>query len=153
MAPLPAGDKVVNALGAPPAAPGYRWPGANPYTTPLSPIDEAKFRFWVEKQRALANNGDKGVASVVAKWQDVPDSDYDMRGFWQDLASQGAATSESKWDGAHLTDTYKTPYHRSFSRYSQYSPSDGPDWHGSDAAGWYLIDQHGRVVFSEPPKK
>lgn len=127
-APLPAGLSML------PAAPGYRQPGPNPYQTQLAPADEAKFQQWVKANKV--------------PFDPSPTSDYDMRGFW--LANQGQMTgTQAKSDGLHYPDTYKTPYHHSFSNESIYSPSDGPRWQGSDASGWKLVDKNGRVVYDE----
>jgi hypothetical protein len=119
-----------------PARPGYRQPGANPYQTQLTPAEEQQFRGW--------------VAQNHVPFDPAPNSDYDMRGYWKDIASQGSeAGTQMKSDGLHFPDTYKTPYHHSASAESMYMPSDGPTWQGSDQAGWKLVDKYGRVVYDE----
>jgi hypothetical protein len=96
------------------------------YHTPLSPENEQKFD----------NSGE---------------SDYDMRGFWRAL-QQGdpdAKTAVSQFDGKiHFPDTYKTPYHRTFSNESIYASPDAPHWEGDR-----LIDKNGNVIADETPKK
>jgi hypothetical protein len=178
-------DDQINAViqsQALPVAPGWRWPGANPYQTPLTADQEFQFSQWVDNARQKFVDPDNkprfspwvnqlrqqygdgpqlkqildanAMLQPIAKWQDTPTSDYDLRGYWQDIASQqqqqqSTVTGELKSDGGHLTDTYKTPYHHSFSGESQYSASDGPAWQGSDAAGWRLVDKYGNVVYDE----
>jgi hypothetical protein len=119
-----------------PPAPGYRWKSANPYQTPLSSADEQKFQQWVKGNKI--------------PFDPSPKSDYDMRGYWKDVASKGSQSgTQMKSDGLHFPDTYKTPYHHSASAESMYMPSDGPTWQGSDQAGWKLVDKNGRVVYDE----
>src|SRR6266850_2263287 len=89
------------------------------YHTPLSPENEQKFQRWVK---------DTGVP-----FDNSGESDYDMRGFWRGL-QQGdpdAKTAVSQFDGKiHFPDTYKTPYHRTFSNESIYASPDAPHWEG-----------------------
>lgn len=130
---LPGGYEISAPL---PAAPGFRHSGPNPFTTPLSPAEEQQFQHW--------------VAANKIPFDPSPYADYDMRGYWQDVASKGGlAGTQQKSDGLHFPDTYKTPFHRSASAESIYMPSDGPKWQGSDAAGWKLVDKNGNVVHDE----
>lgn len=107
------------------------------YHTPLSPENEQKFLRWVK---------DTGVP-----FDNSGESDYDMRGFWRAL-QQGdpdAQTAVSAFDGKlHFPDTYKTPYHRTFSNESIYASPDAPHWEGDK-----LIDKNGKVIADETPKK
>jgi hypothetical protein len=126
----------INDLFAPPVRPGWSWQGNKPFHTPLSLPEEMKFRLWVMQNKV--------------PFDDSPKADYDMRGFWKDIASQGSAQgTQMKSDGMHFPDTYKTPYHKSFSAESMYAPSDAPTWQGNDASGWKLVDKNGRVVVDE----
>ena len=88
--------------------------------TPLTPDEEAAFRQWVAAS---------GITDV-----DAPQSRYDYRGYWKDLASQGAEQTKLYADGLHFTDTYKQHGHNTFSQESQYSTGmyDGGRWHGED---------------------
>lgn len=112
----------------PPAAPprGDAKPG--PYVTRLAPADEQKFQSWVKQNKI--------------PWQDDPKADYDMRGFWQ--AQQKGDPEAKRAANLHFPDTYKTPYHRSFSNESKYALSNAPHWKGNK-----LIDSKGSVVFDE----
>jgi hypothetical protein len=103
----------------------YAKPGS--YTTQLSPSDELQFRNWVK-----SNN---------IPWVDEPQSDYDMRGFYKDMVGGGAKRSTTN---LHFPDTYKTPYHKSFSNESKYATADAPHWEENN-----LVDKTGKVVFSE----
>lgn len=106
-----------------------------PYTTQLSPADEAQFQAWVKAKQV--------------PWQDEPKADYDMRGFWKGLTTGDPRASQalSQFDGRmHFPDTWKTPYHRTLSNESMYAPPDAPHWDGDR-----LIDKNGRVVADETP--
>lgn len=108
----------------------YAKPG--PYVTQLSPSDETQFQSWVK------NNN--------IPWQDSPTSDYDMRGFWK--AQQSGDLTAKRAANLHFPDTYKTPYHATFSNESKYATSQAPHWEGDQ-----LIDNRGKVVADETPQK
>src|ERR1700678_904319 len=81
-----------------------------PYTTTLSPLEEQQFKVWVAQNKI--------------PWQDSPTSDYDMRGYWkaQQAGDKDARTEINPVDKKpHYPDTYKTPYHKTFSRESKYA--------------------------------
>lgn len=116
---------------------------ADKYQTDLLPEEEAKFQAWVKQNKV--------------PWQDKPDADYDMRGYWK--AQQGgdpsaAQSMNSNDNKMHFPDTYKTPYHKSFSNESRYAnPATAPKWNDQDQ----LVTPDGKVVFDEkaenaPPK-
>jgi len=86
--------------------------------TALTPQEEQEFRQW-----ARAN----GIADV-----DAPQSRYDYRGYWKDVASRGRDHTKAYDDGLHFPDTYKQHGHPSFSIESKYSagPYDGGRWNG-----------------------
>jgi hypothetical protein len=74
---------------------------------------------------------------------------YDMRGYWKDIASKGRNESginpiDKKH---HYPDTYKTPYHESFSNESKYATRDAPHWVGEK-----LIDKRGRAIYETKAK-
>ena len=80
-----------------------------------------------------------------------PDNNYDMRGYYKDnvIGQGGAKTKVSEFDQRpHFPDTYKTPYHKTFSNESKYAPADAPHWEGDR-----LIDKAGRILADETPKK
>lgn len=87
-------------------------------TTHLSEGDEQRFREWARGA---------GVQDV-----DNPQSFYDYRGYWRDIASRGLDPREMHDDGLHFPDTYKQHGHPTFSVESRYSagPDDGGRWDG-----------------------
>ncbi len=142
VAPMP----TQNALAAPPARGMFdeflppppqpsQFAKPGPYVTQLPPADESSFKQWVQQGNV--------------PFDDSPTSDYDMRGYWKDIASKGRSeTSISQFDGApHYPDTYKTPYHKTFSRESKYATPDAPAWQGSK-----LIGKDGAVIADETPQ-
>jgi hypothetical protein len=105
--------------------------------TDLSPEQESKFQAWVKTNKIPFDPG--------------PTSDYDMRGYYKDnvIGQGGVKTKVSAFDQRpHFPDTYKTPYHKTFSNESKYATADAPHWEGDR-----LIDKNGRVVADETPKK
>lgn len=114
----------------PPAAPVRPDALPGPYVTQLSPEAEGKFQDWVQANRI--------------PWRDSPTADYDMRGFWQ-AQQRGDPLAKRSAENLHFPDTYKTPYHRSFSNESRYALPIAPHWEGDN-----LVDRHGTVVFREP---
>lgn len=108
-----------------------------PYRTALTLPEESEFQSWVSKNK-IPND-------------DSPTSDYDMRGYWkaQKSGDQNATTATSAFDGKqHFPDTYKTPYHKSFSAESKYATGNAPSWSGDQ-----LKDKLGTVLVDETPKK
>jgi hypothetical protein len=99
-----------------------------PYITQLLPTEEKQFQGWVQ-QNAIP-------------WQDNSQSDYDMRGFWK--AQQSGDPTAQRAANKHFPDTYKTPYHQSFSNESKYALPSAPRWQGNK-----LVDSVGNVVFDE----
>lgn len=113
----------------------YALPG--PYLTELSDSEEAEFQQWVKKNKV--------------PFDPSKTADYDMRGFWRASVTGDprAQTAVSEYDKQiHYPDTWKTPYHRTFSNESIYATKDAPSW-----SGYKLIDYHGRVIADETPKK
>jgi hypothetical protein len=74
--------------------------------------------------------------------------DYDMRGFWQGLqrgdprAKTGIDPNDQR---LHFTDTWKTPYHESFSGESKFAAPGAPSWNDQDQ----LVAPGGRVMFDD----
>lgn len=95
--------------------------GVGPWRTALDAAKEAKFRGWLETA-----NIHPGVFDP-----DAPQSDYDMRGFWMALQARDprAVSALNPYDGrAHYPDTWKTPYHETFSNESIYAKPDVRGW-------------------------
>lgn len=112
----------------------YTTPSGEGYQTHLSAGDEGKFQSWV-KQNNVPFDSSKT-------------SDYDMRGFWKALqdGDERAKTAINQNDHQmHFPDTWKTPYHQSFSAESQWATSGAPKWNGQDQ----LVLPNGNVVFDE----
>jgi hypothetical protein len=107
------------------------------FATQLPPDQESQFQNWVQ-----ANN---------VPFDPSPYADYDMRGFYQALLGNDprATTAVSQFDGRlHFPDTWKTPYHRTFSNESIYAMPDAPHWSGDR-----LIGRDGSVIADETPKQ
>lgn len=104
------------------------------YFTALPPEQEMMFRQWV-KQNKVPFNPEDAV------------SDYDMRGFWLGLQNSDprALTAINPNDKMlHYPDTWKTPYHQTFSNESQWAMPGAPMWKGNK-----LVLPSGEVVFDE----
>jgi hypothetical protein len=88
-----------------------------PYTTTLSPDEEQQFRQW------LSSSGNPSRFDPNAQV-----TDYDMRGYWKDVASKGGSqTAINPTDQRlHWPDTYKTPYDTTFSAESKYAQPGAP---------------------------
>ena len=74
------------------------------------------------------------------------DNNYDMRGFWK-AQQAGDPNAKRSTKNMHFPDTYKTPYHKSFSGESKYATKDAPHWEGDR-----LVDKNGRVIVDESRK-
>lgn len=108
-----------------------------PYQTKLEPQHEAKFQSWVKDNKI--------------PWKDEPKADYDMRGYYKDNIAKGDDVRKmSQFDNKpHFPDTYKTPYHESFSNESQYADkAKAPHWEGDK-----LINNDGSLRKDETPKQ
>jgi len=92
------------------------------WQTKLNDLDEMYFKDWVKANKI--------------PWQDIPEADYDMRGYWK---STGGAVPLG-----HYPDTYKTPYHESFSNESIYAAPNAPRWINN-----HLTDQITGTIFKE----
>jgi len=83
-----------------------------PWTTELSPGEEARFIHW------LHSHHDPGGFNPNAQR-----TDYDMRGFWRKYHGTDVANMQP---GEHFTDEFKTPYDTSFSAESRYAVPGTP---------------------------
>lgn len=105
-----------------------------PYSTRLSYTDELEFQKWVRDHRI--------------PYEDTPRADYDMRGYFQAMrrGDPNAQTQVSAFDGKpHFPDTYKTPYHETFSNESMYATPNAPRWDEKNV----LRNKIGGVIFDE----
>jgi hypothetical protein len=103
------------------------------YQTKLHPAEEREFQAWVRT---------RGVP-----FDPSPKADYDMRGFWRalKLGDPRATTAVNKADNQlHFPDTWKTPYHATFSNESIYAPPYAPQWQDD-----VLRDERGNVIADE----
>lgn len=104
------------------------------YMTQLEPLQELAFQSWLKQ-----NN---------VPFDDSPQGDYDMRAFFlaNRQGSKNAQTELNANDGMlHYPDTYKTPYHQSFSNGSRYAAPGAPTWNEQDQ----LFLPSGKILFDE----
>ena len=101
----------------------------------LTPEQESAFINWIASNKVPFNPKDKF-------------QDYDMRGYYLAQQKGEAGSSVNPVDKQlHYPDTYKTPYHESFSRESQYAKEGAPSWKGEQ-----LISPSGEVIHETKPK-
>jgi uncharacterized membrane protein YvbJ len=115
----------------------YAKPDWQKQMTQLPLEKEKAFMDWVKANKVPFNAQDK-----------YPD--YDMRGYYQSLQKGDApkAAMNTTTKSLHYPDTYKTPYHESFSAESQWAASGAPTWKGNK-----LVAPSGEVVFEDKPRK
>lgn len=109
--------------------------GQHQYNTPLDPLHELMFQGWLKK-----NN--------VPFDAEAPTTDYDMRGFYkalQDRDPRAMSSVNPNDNQMHYPDTWKTPYHETFSAHSQWATPVAPQWNQQDQ----LISPGGRILFDE----
>ena len=109
------------------------------YQTQLSPEQQRQFAADVQAGKLMGNHPDLSATA-----------DYDFPGWWQAYMAGDprARTQISAVDTRpHWSDTWKTPYHESFSGESIYStgPQFAPMWQGNVQYG-----PQGDVTFNEP---
>lgn len=105
-----------------------------PYQTHLSDTDEAAFRQWV-------------TANHVPFDPNQKNPDYDMRGFYKAMQAGDPRATRQMNDATgtlHFPDTWKTPYHKTFSNESIYAKRGAPHWVGTK-----LVAKDGKVLFDE----
>lgn len=125
-------DDTGNSIPGP-GLPSYAKPG--PYITALPAEQEQGFQSWVKQNKI--------------PFDPSPKADYDMRGYYRDnvVGKGGVGTKVSQFDGKpHFPDTYKTPYHKTFSNESRYATQDAPRWQGDK-----LVGKDGKTVADETP--
>ena len=104
---------------------------AQSYQTSLSKENETRFNNWLKLNSKRV--GEFNPSN--------PREDYDMRGWW--LKNNGDAAPDG-----HFPDTYKTPYHETFSNESQYATPNAPAWK-QIGGRWNLIDSMGNILKTE----
>lgn len=112
----------------------YVRPGVSSFQTQMGPLEEQMFQSWV--------SGGK------VPFDPSPQADYDMRGFYRAYMAGDprAANAVDPNDGRmHYPDTWKTPYHETFSNQSQWALPTAPSWTPDDK----LIAPNGRVLFDD----
>ena len=113
----------------------YAKPNWQTQLAKLTPEQEQAFLKWVQANKVPFDPKDK-----------YPD--YDMRSYY--LSLQNANTPKAGINPTtgtlHFPDTYKTPYHESFSAESQMAGEGAPSWKGSK-----LVTPKGEVVFEDKP--
>ena len=107
---------------------------SGPYRTDLTPLQAYLFQAWLKE-----NQQSPGVRSFSPT---NPQSDYDMRGYWRE--TNGAPVQGT----GHFPDTWKTPYHQSFSGESVYATPQAGEWKDTPGGGSALIRQ-GIPIFRE----
>src|SRR5258708_1928997 len=98
------------------------------YQTKLGDDQEQQFLQWVHKNKI--------------PFDPSQNSDYDMRGYYK--AMQAGDDNAKRAENGHFPDTYKTPFHQTFSNESIYATKDAPHWDGNT-----LIDKFGNVIKRE----
>lgn len=119
---------------------GYVLPGQHNYNTSLNPQEEVAFRAWLTQ-----NNVPFDPSQSV--------TDYDMRGYWKALqsgdpnAKGGVDPNDQK---LHYPDYWKTPYHETFSKESQWADkAKAPYWTVDDK----LVLPDGTVLYDDRAKR
>lgn len=109
------------------------------YNTPLPPLQEAMFQAWVQQHKVPFDVGATGP------------TDYDMRGFYRGLSSgdpKATSAIDPNDSQMHYPDHWKTPYHETFSKESQWATPNAPSWTDDDK----LVGTNGRVMFDDRRK-
>jgi len=115
----------------------YAKPNWEKQLTTLPPEKEQAFLSWVKANKVPFNPKDKI-------------QDYDMRGFYQAMQNKDpmATNAVDPYDKKlHYPDYWKTPYHETFSKQSQWATEGAPNWNDKDQ----LVTPTGEVVFD--PRK
>jgi len=111
----------------------YAHPEWQSQMTKLPSEQEQAFMQWVQSNKDTFDPQDK-----------YPD--YDMRGYYLSLqGGQAPQASVNPIDQQlHYPDTFKTPYHQSFSSESKWAKEGAPSWKENK-----LVTPQGEVVFDE----
>jgi len=104
------------------------------YLTKLDPLQELAFQQWVKENKI--------------PFDPTPTADYDMRGYYKSIQGMNklAQASINANDGQiHFPDTFKTPYHESFSAESKFAAPGAPTWNDLDQ----LVTPNAKIVYDE----
>jgi hypothetical protein len=114
----------------------YANPNWQKEMTKLSPEQEAAFLNWIKANKVPFDPKDK-----------YPD--YDMRGYYLSMQQGGApqAAINEATQSLHYPDTFKTPYHESFSSESKWATEGAPSWQENK-----LVSPKGEVIFEDKPE-
>jgi len=115
----------------------YAHPEWQSQMTQLPPEQEQAFAGWLKANKVPFNPADK-----------YPD--YDMRGYYLSMQQGDApkAGINPTTKSLHYPDTFKTPYHESFSAESKMATEGAPSWKGDK-----LVTPTGEIVFEDKPRK
>ena len=116
----------------------YAQPDWQKQLTKLPSAQEKAFLDWVKDNKVPFNSADK-----------YPD--YDMRGYYLSTLTDPKAAKagiNAATQSLHYPDTYKTPYHESFSAESKWAKPGAPNWKDNK-----LVTPSGEVVFEDKPEK
>jgi hypothetical protein len=117
--------------------------GVNPFGTNLKPEAEKEF------------------ASFAKNIQQLPTPDFDLRGLFKEAKGKGLVDKilggqETELGGInpttqtfHFTDKFKTPFHKSFSRESQFATKDAPRWVQNEDQSFRLVDANNKTLIDE----
>jgi len=114
----------------------YAHPEWQKQMTQLPAEQEQAFMNWVKANNVPFNPNDK-----------FPD--YDMRGYYLSMQQGGApqAAVNPATQSLHYPDTFKTPYHESFSSESKWATEGAPSWQENK-----LVSPKGEVIFEDKPE-
>ena len=115
----------------------YANPNWQQEMTKLPAEQEEEFLNWVKSNKVPFDPNDK-----------YPD--YDMRGYYLSTlnnpqAPQAAINQATQ--SLHYPDTFKTPYHESFSSESKWATEGAPSWQENK-----LVSPTGEVIFEDKPE-
>ena len=116
----------------------YANPNWQQQMTQLLPDQEQAFLQWIKANNVPFDINDK-----------YPD--YDMRGYYLSTITNPQAAKAAinpTTQSLHYPDTYKTPYHESFSSESKWATEGAPSWQDNK-----LVSPSGEVVFEDKPEE
>lgn len=116
----------------------YANPDWQKQMTQLTPQQQVAFQKWVQANKVPYNPNDK-----------YPD--YDMKGYWLSLQNNPQAQQAGinpATQSLHYPDTFKTPYHESFSSESKWAAPGAPSWQDDK-----LVTPSGQVIFEDKPEQ
>jgi hypothetical protein len=110
-----------------------RFAKSGEYQTPLSAENEKRFNNWLS-----VHSKHPAISEYDPQSKQM---DYDLRGWW--LNNNGIAPPQG-----HFPDTYKTPYHETFSNESIYALPTAPRWI-QQGQNWFLLGNDGSILKQE----